>query len=189
MDKEKNTSKQSELISSQTSNEPKTKETWVTTDTININFDPLDFSILVTERAPLPFRIAFCGGGAKIPAHIGALEELTKRKVQFTEFSGSSAGALIAAFAYLGYSCDEINEIISWFDDDKLLDNQLVLAFSNVKQIVQKGGLNSAKSLHQAANFVILKKVVNIISDEKYKHHICKTSGFLRKNVFDCPCA
>ena len=65
MDKEKNTSKQSELISSQTSNEPKTKENWVTTDTIDIIFDPLDFSILVTERAPLPFELLFVVGVQK----------------------------------------------------------------------------------------------------------------------------
>lgn len=176
-----------ELSGSNSSTTLPTKETWVTTDTLNITFDSYDFSLFVTEQAPIPHRIVFSGGGSRILAHIGALDELTNRGLLFSEFSGSSAGAMVAAFAYLGYNCSEIKQIISWFNEDKLLDSPLIFNFNNIKQIFNKGGLSSAKLMRQAANYVILKKVMDIISDEKYKTHFAKFQDFLEANIYSCP--
>ncbi|HEL8420875.1 TPA: patatin-like phospholipase family protein, partial [Legionella pneumophila] len=114
-------SQQDKLKDSKSSTPLQTKEPWFISDTLNITFDSYDFSISVTEQAPIPSRIVFSGGGSRILAHIGALDELTRHGLKFTEFSGSSAGAMVAAFAYLGYNCSEIKQIISWFNEDKLL--------------------------------------------------------------------
>lgn len=187
MKKKQNASQQKPMNGSGSSNNTIPNETWITTPSLDISFNPNDFSILVTEQAPLPYRITFCGGGARIPAHIGAFEELTKRGLKFKAFSGSSAGALIATLAYLGYNCAEINEIISWFDEDKLLDAPINLSLNTLQSLIQKGGVSSAKSLHQAANYVILNKVMDFISNEKYKHRFAGYQQFLNENIFDCP--
>ncbi|WP_367607810.1 patatin-like phospholipase family protein [Legionella sp. W05-934-2] len=187
MNTNQNTSQQTDEIRSKTPTKLLPKETWLTTDTIQITFDPNNFSLFVTEQPLLPYRIAFSGGGARVPAHIGAYEELLKRGLRFTEFSGSSAGALVATLAYLGYRCEEIFEIVSWFDEDKLLDKPLEISVNNIAQILHKGGISSAKSLHQAANYVILDKVVKILSNEKYKHRFADHQAFLKEHVYESP--
>ncbi|HAT1845448.1 TPA: patatin-like phospholipase family protein [Legionella pneumophila] len=180
-------SQQDKLKDSKSSTPLQTKEPWFISDTLNITFDSYDFSISVTEQAPIPSRIVFSGGGSRILAHIGALDELTRHGLKFTEFSGSSAGAMVAAFAYLGYNCSEIKQIISWFNEDKLLDSPLIFNFNNIKQIFNKGGLSSAKLMRQAANYVILKKVMDIISDEKFKARFTTCQDFLEENIYSCP--
>jgi NTE family protein len=52
--------------------------------------------------------IALSGGGIKGAAHIGVLKFLSELGIQPTVFSGSSAGALIGAFAAANYSPEEI---------------------------------------------------------------------------------
>ncbi|HAT9792178.1 TPA: patatin, partial [Legionella pneumophila subsp. pneumophila] len=180
-------SQQDKLKDSKSSTPLQTKETWFISDTLNIIFDSYDFSISVIEQALMPYRIVFSGGGSRILAHIGAMDELTRHGLQFTEFSGSSAGAMVAAFAYLGYNCSEIKQIISWFNEDKLLDSPLIFNFNNIKQIFNKGGLSSAKLMRQAANYVILKKVMDIISDEKFKTRFAQFQNFLEENIYSCP--
>lgn len=162
-------------------------ETWIKTDTLEINFNPKNFSIFVTEQAPIPTRIALCGGGSRLPAHVGALEAFFKRGFSFSEFSGSSAGAMIATFAYLGYSISEIHNIISWYDDEKLMDNPMQLSLGSLKKLLIKGGLSSTKFLHQAAHYVILEKIINIISSEHYRHRFIDHQGFLQEHVYNAP--
>jgi NTE family protein len=51
---------------------------------------------------------AFAGGGAKGLVHVGALAALKERKVRIVGFSGTSAGAIVAALAAVGFEPDEI---------------------------------------------------------------------------------
>ncbi|HBD7269814.1 TPA: hypothetical protein KKX03_001236, partial [Legionella pneumophila] len=47
-------SQQDKLKDSKSSTPLQTKETWFISDTLNIIFDPYDFSISVIEQAPMP---------------------------------------------------------------------------------------------------------------------------------------
>lgn len=57
-------------------------------------------------------NLVFEGGGAKACVYIGAMRALEKRNLmcQMIRFAGSSAGALFAAFACLGYNSQELEK-------------------------------------------------------------------------------
>lgn len=65
---------------------------------------------LPAEEPPAPRRafVAFAGGGAKGIAHVGALRALEQRQVRVLGYSGTSAGAIVAALAAAGFRADEI---------------------------------------------------------------------------------
>lgn len=62
------------------------------------------------RRRPPQRRVfaAFAGGGAKGLVHVGALAALKKRKVEIVGYAGTSAGAIVAALAAVGFEPDEI---------------------------------------------------------------------------------
>jgi NTE family protein len=64
----------------------------------------------VRENSHMAHRafVAFSGGGAKGVVHIGALKALEERAVSFVGISGTSAGAIVAAFAAAGFKSDEL---------------------------------------------------------------------------------
>ncbi len=51
------------------------------------------------------------GGGARGFAHIGVVKALQEKGITFTSISGTSSGAIIAAFLCDGYTPDEVAEI------------------------------------------------------------------------------
>jgi len=57
---------------------------------------------------PNKIGIALSGGGIKGAAHIGVLKFLLEMGIQPSVFSGSSAGALVGAFAAANYPPEEI---------------------------------------------------------------------------------
>lgn len=54
--------------------------------------------------------IALSGGGIKAYSQIGVLKRLKENDIDFSGFSGTSMGSIIATFAAAGISCDEIEE-------------------------------------------------------------------------------
>lgn len=52
--------------------------------------------------------VAFSGGGAKGLVHVGALQALEDRGVQFAGVAGTSAGAIVAALAATGFKAREL---------------------------------------------------------------------------------
>ena|SRR2546428_1176959 len=53
------------------------------------------------------------GGGVKGAALAGCLKAAEEQGIKFEGYSGSSAGALIATLAAVGYSADELREILN----------------------------------------------------------------------------
>ena len=51
--------------------------------------------------------VAFSGGGAKGLVHVGALQALEDRGVQFAGVAGTSAGAIVATLAATGFNISE----------------------------------------------------------------------------------
>jgi len=81
----------------------------------------------VADAAAAPLRrrrqrrvfAAFAGGGAKGLVHVGALAALKERKVRIVGYAGTSAGAIVAALAAVGF---EPEEIIHPRDTTSILD-------------------------------------------------------------------
>lgn len=63
----------------------------------------------------------FQGGGAKAIAYVGAYEQALKMGVGFSEFAGTSAGSIVAAFAAAGASPGQMKDIVAHSDFSVLL--------------------------------------------------------------------
>ncbi len=66
--------------------------------------------------------VALGGGGARGNAHIGVLRVLEREGYQISAIAGTSFGALVAAFYAAGHSPDEIEDLFSKVDQNKLYE-------------------------------------------------------------------
>jgi len=64
-------------------------------------------------NSPKKIGIALSGGGIRGVAHLGILQALTEKGIRFSRMSGTSAGAIAAAFFSYGYSPKETLSIIN----------------------------------------------------------------------------
>ncbi|HFD2304935.1 TPA: Dot/Icm T4SS effector VpdC, partial [Legionella pneumophila] len=91
------------------------------TKTVKIYQRSKSKEILVTEKRPDITNLVFCGGGAKIFAHVGVWKALNEAGMKPTKFAGSSAGAIMSLMCYLGYTADEISELFKHFKQEHLV--------------------------------------------------------------------
>ena len=69
--------------------------------------------------------LVLSGGGAKGAAHIGVLKYLEEAGIPIDYIAGTSMGSIVGGMYALGYSSDEILDIISSVDWDRLISNQV----------------------------------------------------------------
>lgn len=69
--------------------------------------------------------VVLSGGGAKGAAHIGVLKYIEESGIPIDYIAGTSMGAIIGGLYALGYSPDEMLELISGVDWDMLISNQV----------------------------------------------------------------
>jgi NTE family protein len=69
--------------------------------------------------------LVLSGGGAKGAAHIGVLKYLEEAGIPIDYIAGTSMGSIVGGMYALGYSSDEILEIISDVDWDNLISNKV----------------------------------------------------------------
>ncbi|KTD82274.1 Dot/Icm T4SS effector VpdC [Legionella waltersii] len=135
--------------------------------------------ILVSERRPDITNLVFCGGGAKIFAHLGVWRALNEAGIKPTKFAGSSAGAIIALMCYMGYTADEINQFFKEFKQETI-----------VKYDISTNGLSDSHSLKTALDFIIAKKVSELSKKYKFPFPTGKitfsTLDSIRKSYPDC---
>ncbi|OCH98732.1 hypothetical protein A8135_10530 [Legionella jamestowniensis] len=120
-----------------------------------------DGKIFVTEKRPDLDSMVFCGGGAKIFAHVGALKAFEEVGLKPSKYAGSSAGAIMAALCYLGYSSDDILNFFQWFKQDNLIHYE-----------IDSSGLSDARAMKAALDYMVTKRVDEIIR----KYEIDKTA-------------
>lgn len=108
--------------------------------------------ILVIEKRPELDSIVYCGGGAKIYAHVGAKKAFEDAGLNSSKNAGSSAGAIMAILSYLGYNSDEILNFFQGFNQDNLIYYE-----------IDSTGLSDARALKAALDYMIIKKVNEII--------------------------
>ncbi len=69
--------------------------------------------------------LVLSGGGAKGAAHIGVLKYIEEAGIPIDYIAGTSMGSIVGGLYALGYSSDEILDIISTVDWDRLISNQV----------------------------------------------------------------
>ena len=69
--------------------------------------------------------LVLSGGGAKGAAHIGVLKYIEEAGIPVDYIAGTSMGSIIGGMYAIGYSSDEILEIISSVDWDRLISDQV----------------------------------------------------------------
>ena len=78
--------------------------------------------------------LVLSGGGAKGAAHIGVIKYIEEAGIPIDYIAGTSMGSIVGGMYALGYSSDEILEIISSVDWDRLISNDVErrkISFSN----------------------------------------------------------
>lgn len=69
--------------------------------------------------------LVLSGGGAKGAAHIGVIKYLEEAGIPIDYIAGTSMGSIVGGFHALGYSSDEIVELISNVDWNQLISNNV----------------------------------------------------------------
>ena len=69
--------------------------------------------------------LVLSGGGAKGAAHIGVLKYIEEAGIPVDFIAGTSMGSIVGGMYALGYSSDEILDIISNLDWDRLISNNV----------------------------------------------------------------
>ena len=83
------------------------------------------FSQDTTFRARPKVGLVLSGGGAKGAAHIGVLKYIEEAGIPIDYIAGTSMGSIVGGMYALGYSSDEILQIISDVDWDRLISNKV----------------------------------------------------------------
>jgi len=68
--------------------------------------------------------LVLSGGGAKGLAHIGILKSLEQAGITPDYITGTSMGSIIGGLYAIGYTADEIKQIVLEADWDQLLSNK-----------------------------------------------------------------
>ena len=90
-----------------------------------LNVSPL-FSQNVKEAESRPkVGLVLSGGGAKGAAHIGVLKYIEECGIPVDYIAGTSMGSIVGGMYALGYSSDEILDIINNIDWDRMISNDV----------------------------------------------------------------
>ena len=69
--------------------------------------------------------LVLSGGGAKGAAHIGVLKYIEESGIPIDYIAGTSMGSIVGGMYALGYSSDEILNLISSVDWDRMISNSV----------------------------------------------------------------
>ncbi|MBQ5827873.1 MAG: patatin-like phospholipase family protein, partial [Bacteroidales bacterium] len=69
--------------------------------------------------------LVLSGGGARGAAHIGVLKYIEEMGIPIDYIAGTSMGSIVGGLYAMGYSSDEILDIISSVDWDRLMSNDV----------------------------------------------------------------
>ena len=80
-------------------------------------------STSVKERPKV--GLVLSGGGAKGAAHVGVLKYLEDNGIPIDYIAGTSMGSVVGGMYALGYSTDEILDVLSSADWNRLISNEV----------------------------------------------------------------
>lgn len=79
----------------------------------------------ISVKARPKVGLVLSGGGAKGAAHIGVLKYIEEMGIPIDYIAGTSMGSIVGGMYALGYSPDEILDMINAVDWDRLISNQV----------------------------------------------------------------
>ena len=79
----------------------------------------------VESQSRAKVGLVLSGGGAKGAAHIGVLKYIEEAGIPIDYIAGTSMGSIVGGMYALGYSSDEILDIISSVDWNRLISNEV----------------------------------------------------------------
>ena len=79
----------------------------------------------IKVQSPPKVGLVLSGGGAKGAAHIGVLKYIEEAGIPIDYIAGTSMGSIVGGLYALGYSSNEILEIINSVDWDNLISNDV----------------------------------------------------------------
>ena len=89
----------------------------------------ISYSALAQDSVAVKSRpkvgLVLSGGGAKGAAHIGVLKYIEEAGIPIDYIAGTSMGSIVGGMYALGYSSEEILNIISCVDWDRLISNNV----------------------------------------------------------------
>lgn len=88
---------------------------------------PFHFSLGQEQASRPKIGLVLSGGGAKGLAHIGVLRAMEKAGLTPDYITGTSMGSIVGALYAIGYSSDDIEEIVAKLDWDAVLSNKITL--------------------------------------------------------------
>lgn len=142
------------------------------TQDIRVTYCKETHEVAVMQPRPAIDTFVFSGGGARIFGHLGAVEELKKAGIEAKVFAGSSAGAIMACFLYLGHEIEEIKSSFDWVRDQLLLDYR-----------VDFSGLSTTDRFKTALRYFISSKVINEIAKHQQWFQSEEAQAFLEAHV------
>ena len=93
---------------------------------------------VVTKPRP-KVGLVLSGGGAKGAAHIGVLKYLEEAGIPIDFIAGTSMGSIVGGMYALGYSSDEILNLISSVDWNRLISNEVDRRKISFERKLEKG--------------------------------------------------
>lgn len=78
--------------------------------------------------------LVLSGGGAKGIAHVGVLKAMEKAGIRPDYITGTSMGSIVGGLYSIGYSADEIEEIVREIDWNQILSNQVPLNYISFEE-------------------------------------------------------
>lgn len=115
--------------------------------------------------------LCFSGGGIKAAAHIGALKAFEEKNIKFDCVSGASSGSIVATMYALGYSSDEMWEMLKNFSPKiKYYEWKKIIQFIIgliLKRDIIIDGLNTGKVVEKIIEDICSKKQITNINEIK----------------------
>ncbi|MEM9050772.1 MAG: patatin-like phospholipase family protein [Bacteroidota bacterium] len=92
------------------------------------------FPFLVISQAEPKLGVVLSGGGAKGIAHVGVLKVMEEAGLRPDFIAGTSMGAVVGGLYSIGYSADEIEEIVRTIDWNQVLANGVPLNYISFEE-------------------------------------------------------
>lgn len=120
--------------------------------------------------------VALAGGGLKGVSHIGALAALEELGIQIDYITGTSSGAMVASFYAMGYTPDEMKEIIKQCYEDLVEIKKRVFVKAGAEFIFKRNlklqGMIDGNKIEKIVAEYARKKEIYKISDIQKKFGI-----------------
>lgn len=112
---------------------------------VNVSYDPKGDSIFFekthryfdhirkTEHRPT-VALVLAGGGARGTAHIGVMKFLEEKGIPIDFVAGTSMGGLMGGLYSMGYSVDEIDQLIRGIDWDVMMSDEIPMEYYSYDQ-------------------------------------------------------